>query len=291
MSNRDHLKIVARTDKGRNRIINEDCFSVINGKNLIIVSDGAGGHKQGDFASRLVVDTIEDYYFSDEDFIRSKLTKHIPQGLSDDAIRLIIAIRLANYRLYKINDIHSESSHLLKNKALAALCVLSINNGVAHIANVGDSRVYRIREGKLKCLTDDHISFQKVTKNGKTYYKEYLTRAMGIEEGVVIDLRVEKSLKGDIYLLCSDGLYKMLNERQMLDVISEERENLDKASEELIELSNEKGGKDNITLSLVMDCSDENLEYNSKIGFFPISALKGKASRKTLLNGLKKIYA
>jgi len=291
MPEKKEAEIAVLTDKGKRRIINEDCYSVINKENLAIVSDGAGGHKEGNFASRLIVDTIEDIYYSEKTLINSKLLKNIPKNLSSFAMKLIVAIRVANFRLFKTNESHKDKSQLFKNKMIAAFCALAINNGLTYIANVGDSRVYRLRNNELKTMTADHIAFNKIKKNGKTYCREFLTRALGINEGVRIDILIEKALKNDIYLLCTDGLYKMLSEHEIVESISKNRDNLAEAARNLIELSNKKGGEDNITVALFKFIGNENRKYNNNRLFFTVEPQKGKSANKALLKTIKKIYA
>lgn len=242
--------IVAVTDRGRIRPLNEDSYTVLEEENLVLISDGAGGHRQGNLASRIVTETVEDLYFSKNAFSLLKAEKAESPELDAGARRLITAIRLANYRLFLLNQDHDGGAGPAKNRMLATVCALALENGFVYVASVGDSRAYVFRNRRLETLTRDHVAINRVERNGQTRYQEFLTRALGLEKQVGIDLRRLRPLPDDVFLVCSDGLYKMLAEHELHGAIEARSGDLKGLADHLSSAANEKGGRDNITLAL-----------------------------------------
>ena len=290
MTGLPEVEITVLTDRGRKRNMNEDCYSIVERDNLVIISDGAGGHSQGDFASRVVVETMEAAYLGlDEASLADlKLTKDLPPGLDEAARRLIVSIWLANFRLFKINESLGGERQNIKDKILAVVCAINFRPGIACIAHIGDSRAYLIRDHKMVRLTTDHVSLAPINVNGKSGLKEFLSRAVGVEEGVPIDLRLERYRKNDIFLLCSDGLYKMIREKDILACLDQAGEDLGAAAKDMVDRANGNGGVDNITMSLSRVKSEA--EGNADL---PTSSMTVEAhkSQKSFMGALKKIYA
>lgn len=244
----------ALTDVGRIRDHNEDNVGVLLSENLYIVADGMGGHAAGEVASQIAVDAVIDF------FRLSKAKESEEDAECDDhcreRTRLETAIELANLKIFE------EGSQQANQRGMGTTVVaLHLHETTAHLAHVGDSRIYRMRHGELEQVTTDHSWFAEVMANAKDLdpemiahaerYKNVITRALGMSETVEVDLRDEPIEPGDLYLLCSDGLHDMLPDEKILSLLCEHRSDLPLCCERLIEAANEAGGMDNITVLLV----------------------------------------
>ena len=240
------------TDVGVKRTHNEDNFLINEEMNLFVVCDGMGGHVGGEFASAIAVNTIEEVLTTME-FRPEELELSADESSTEiQRERLRYAIRLAGKRIYEKARIETE----FKGMGTTALALL-VDEGNAFVAHVGDSRAYRIREGRIEQLTEDHsLVNEKIraglltpeeAKNHKL--KNIITRSLGYMEDVEIDLQVCAVRRGDRFLLCSDGLYGLVEAGEMgeyaLDMGPQE------ASRRLIELACERGGDDNITVVIL----------------------------------------
>lgn len=230
---------VGRTDPGLKRKHNEDAYATLEDHHLFVIADGMGRHAAGEVASQLCVDAIREAFETGE-FGTDVAEPHLPRRAS----RLRRAILLANSRIL---------SSAQENEAYAGMgttvvtAYFSPNNQRVYVAHVGDSRCYRLRSGKLTQLTTDH-TLGAAGIQGKS--ASVLSRAVGIEDTVEVDLTMESPLPGDIYLLCSDGLSRMVQDSEIQATLEKEKE-LDAATRVLIDLANQGGGRDNITTILV----------------------------------------
>jgi protein phosphatase len=228
----------AQTDKGLRRKRNEDSLGVLESKNLFIVADGMGGYAGGDRASALSVDTMMDAFRSNT--FEGPVHADIPREASD----LARAIQMANATI---------EEEVQKRRALAGMgttvcaAVFSPNKSRLYIGHVGDSRCYRLRDGLFKQITADHTMAELGVKGPEG---QHLSRAVGIWPTVTIDIVMAVPRTGDAYLLCSDGLTKMLPDDIIGNVLRNE-DDPKAAVERLIFFANARGGKDNITVILV----------------------------------------
>jgi protein phosphatase len=243
-----------QTDIGRRRKINED--SIFHGDGLFIVCDGMGGHKSGEVASSLAVEAIVRFIErSNED---RELTW--PYGfnprLSYNANRLLTAIKLANRAVYKKAN-SSEDYTGMGTTVVATL--VPPGDTVMTFANVGDSRVYLIREGVMLQLTRDD-SWASASWTGgspddsgisSTSMRNILTKALGARDDVDFDVTDQALSDGDLLLLCSDGLTNMLPDRRIHEIAAAAPVDLERSCRALIEAANEQGGRDNISVILV----------------------------------------
>ncbi len=223
------------TDTGLQRRANED--SLLVRSPLFVVADGMGGAQAGEVASSVAVDT----------FIAG-----LEDG--DDPERSLVAqVEQANSRINELS--HSNAEHAGMGTTITAVYVGEEDVAIAH---VGDSRAYCVREGELLRLTDDHSLVDELIRQGKLTPEEaeehpqrsVITRALGPEASVEVDVRSFRGRPGDVYLLCSDGLTTMVGEAELLRLlVSHER--LADAGEALIAAANGAGGKDNITVVLL----------------------------------------
>lgn len=233
------------TDKGLIRKINEDNWYVnepspISKAFYAIVADGMGGHNAGEVASNMATITISEY-----------INKHYTDNLSYDSLKsmLIKAIEESNKKILK-ESISSKE----KIGMGTTLIMCFITNDKAIVTHVGDSRLYLIRNNKIHRMTKDHSLVAQLIDEGKITEKEALnhpqknviTRAIGTEPTVEIDIYEFGLTDGDIILLCTDGLSNMVSDEEIISSISSS-ENVIIAPKNLVDLANKKGGADNIT--------------------------------------------
>jgi protein phosphatase len=229
---------VARTDPGLKRAHNEDAYAILEDHHLFVIADGMGRHAAGEVASQLCVDAIA------ESFRTSNFGPSRSPPLPRRASRLRGAIFVANDRIYR----EAQGNGAYTGMGTTVVCAyFSPNNQYVCIAHVGDSRCYRLRAGKLIQLTKDH-TLGAAGIQGKT--SALLSRAVGIDKTVEVDINVESPLPGDTYLLCSDGLSRMVEAPEIQSTL-ESISDLNDATRILVEKANERGGRDNITTILV----------------------------------------
>lgn len=227
-----------QTDKGRVRKRNEDSCLVLPKQHLYVVADGMGGYAGGDVASRVAVETVEATYVS-EDFPGEPFDK-LPQRASE----LIQSIEAANAAIYD----HAQKEVTYRGMGTTIVATrFSPRKQRVWIAHVGDSRCYRMRGGTLVQMTVDHTMAAAGAKGAGA---DRLMRALGIGKTVDVDLLVAKPRAGDIYLLCTDGLSKMLSFSELSDVLKARPDPKD-AVDELIRLANDHGGRDNVTVIVI----------------------------------------
>ncbi|MES1177056.1 MAG: protein phosphatase 2C domain-containing protein [Myxococcales bacterium] len=228
------------TNCGRFRARNEDSLLMLREHSVFVVADGMGGHHGGGVASELAVKTLNDVYSRNAFQGLVESSRPIPRRAHD----LALAIQSANQAVYSRAASTPELSEMGTTLVAARF---SPRKQRVYIGHIGDSRCYRVRQGKMRQLTKDH-TMASIGVSGPNAQR--LVRAVGIGSSVTIDLIVDKPRPNDIYLLCSDGLPKMLGDEDMLAVLRAQP-NLDHAVKSLIGLANERGGKDNITVILV----------------------------------------
>jgi PPM family protein phosphatase len=242
---------VGRTDPGLKRKHNEDAYAILEDHHLFVIADGMGRHAAGEVASQLCVDAISDA-FRNAAFGPPR-TPPLPKRAS----RLRGSILLANERILgaaQENDAYAGMGTTVVS------CYFSPNNQRVYIAHVGDSRCYRLRSGKLTQLTTDH-TLGAAGIQGKS--AAVLSRAVGIEENVEVDISMESPLPGDIYLLCSDGLSRMVQNDEIQSTL-ENVKDLGEANKVLIDKANQGGGRDNIT-SILVRVDDAKLASTQKV--------------------------
>jgi serine/threonine protein phosphatase PrpC len=229
---------VGRTDPGLKRKHNEDAYAILEDHHLFVIADGMGRHAAGEVASQLCVDAISEAFRT----AAFGATKNPP--LPKRATRLRGAILLANERILTAAQ---ENDAYAGMGTTVVSAYFSPNNQRVYIAHVGDSRCYRLRGGKLTQLTTDH-TLGAAGIQGKS--AAVLSRAVGIEENVEVDISMESPLPADIYLLCSDGLSRMVQNDE-IQLTLESIKDLEEATKVLVDKANQGGGRDNITAILV----------------------------------------
>ena len=225
------------TDVGRVRARNEDSVAVDAELGLLVVADGMGGHNAGDVASRMAIEGV---------------LAAMREGAADDDQRLQHAVRRANDAIYAAAGDDFDRSGMGTTVVAAWLRPSGL---IA--AHVGDSRLYRLRDGALEALTRDHTQVQDLVDRGiltpaqarVSNRRNFLSRALGTYPDVDIDSAVHPHAPGDVYLLCSDGLTNMVEDEEIVAIIGSSK-SLGAAAELLVAQANEYGGRDNITVAL-----------------------------------------
>lgn len=228
-----------RTDVGRQRTTNEDSY--LESAPLFGVADGMGGARAGEVASRIAVETLADGRRSDA----------ADSSAGAEAL-LAETARDANRKIYELAQ--ADDSRAGMGTTFTAVLV---EDGDVVTGHVGDSRLYRFREGSLERLTRDHSLVEELVRRGELDPEEaeshpqrsIITRALGPEPDVEVETFTSPGRAGDLYLVCSDGLTSMVPERAITEVLDESG-SLDEAAARLVEAANEAGGKDNITVVL-----------------------------------------
>ncbi|RYZ03551.1 MAG: Stp1/IreP family PP2C-type Ser/Thr phosphatase [Myxococcales bacterium] len=242
------------TDVGLQRDHNEDSFAILQDHELYIVADGMGGHRAGDVASKLATEAIVDFFRATaaEDFT---WPFHFDSRMSEEENRLLTGIKIANRQIVERSS-RSRECHGMGTTVVGAL--FSGRKGKMYIGHVGDSRAYRVRGGEIRQMTRDHslvndylLAMPELTEEQKSELpKNVITRALGMQEHVSVDLQGDDATIGDCYVLCSDGLSGMIEDSEILDIVSKSP-SIEEACRKLIALANEHGGEDNITAVLV----------------------------------------
>ena len=225
------VSLYARTDIGLVRTNNEDTFLADPERGLAIVADGMGGHAAGEVASKITVETIAESLKAPDSFWP------FGRGLRERT-RIFDAIRLANGR---VRDAATRDATLTGMGT--TVVVLWLRGRRAHVAHVGDSRIYRYRKGGLVQLTRDH---SWPSEDGSM--RNVLTRAIGAEDRVEIDHRMLDVASGDIFLLCSDGLTRPVGDDGIIRTLHDFKG--EEASQRLIQLAKDNGAPDNVTVVL-----------------------------------------
>ncbi len=246
------VRFAGATDIGITRDHNEDAFSLPEELRLAIVADGMGGHASGEVASGIAVETVVDYFKKTANAQTLTWPYKVDRDNQADVMRMTTSIMLANLEIYE----KAQRDSGCKGMGTTAVTIYFLDD-TAIIGHVGDSRVYRWREGKLTQLTEDHslindyIKMKRVTPEEaeKWPHKNVIVRALGMKESVQVDIVSEAPAVGDCYLLCTDGLCGMLTDEQMNHIVTTEKD-LDTAVELLIQGANDEGGNDNITVVL-----------------------------------------
>lgn len=246
------VRFSGATDVGKRRDHNEDALHLPMDSRLAVVADGMGGHASGEVASALAVDTMVDYYQRTADLQPLTWPYKVDRDLRGDVNRMTTGILLANLEITE----HATRDPACKGMGTTVVAVYFLDDTVV-VGHVGDSRVYRQRDGKITQITEDHslindyIKMKRVTaEEAETWpHKNVVVRALGMKDSVQVDIIHEHPKVGDCYLLCSDGLTDMLNDTQINHILNRS-EDLDTAVEILIAAANEAGGVDNITVIL-----------------------------------------
>ena len=237
------IKAYAKSDKGKVREMNQDYFYISNSLDevqLYILADGMGGYNGGEIASKLAVNTAKNYI--ENNFRETDKDR-------DSIIQLLASsMEYANMIVYEKSK---ESPELQGMGTTMEICL--IYNNKAYIGHIGDSRIYRIRKQFIRKLTQDHSYVQKLVKEGTITQaqaahhpqKNMLMKALGCNAFVEPDVMVKGFLKDDILIMCSDGLSNLVGQETIFEIVNKD---IEKAPKQLIDIANDRGGYDNITV-------------------------------------------
>ncbi|MGL6224949.1 MAG: Stp1/IreP family PP2C-type Ser/Thr phosphatase [Steroidobacteraceae bacterium] len=247
------FRCVGASDTGRVREHNEDTIGTDGDIGLVVLADGMGGYKAGEVASGIAVRTAMTLI---KDAVeREDLSLSDPEiGLSRSGILLRDAIQRANKIIYQT----AKTQANCEGMGTTVVAGLFFDDKLT-IAHVGDSRLYRCRDGKLEQVTQDHSLLQELVSRGfytpeeaqRAAAKNYVTRALGVEPTVDVEITEVPALKDDVYLLCSDGLSDMVEDDDIQLTINTFGANLETVAKQLVLLGNDNGGRDNISVVLV----------------------------------------
>jgi len=244
----------ALTDVGRKRKGNEDAHTVHPEHQLYVVADGMGGHAAGEVASRIAVESIEEFVALTAGNEEITWPFGLDETISYDGNRLKTAIRHANH---KVLEATRESAEL-EGMATTVVAVL-VDGDIANIAHVGDSRVYKWSGGEMTLLTGDHSWVNEQIQTGVLSpdqarshpLRNVVTRALGGRADLLVDVQALPVKSGDVLLLCSDGLTTMIPDEDIVVVLEGSGGDIGKAARDLVDEANERGGEDNITVVLM----------------------------------------
>jgi protein phosphatase len=240
------------TNVGMKRQANEDSFHLPVDERLAIVADGMGGHASGEVASQMAVETVVNHFKATAEEQTLTWPFKVDRGHMVEQNRLITAVKLANLNIHE----RAQRDPNCKGMGTTFVGMYFLDDKVL-IAHVGDSRVYRVRDGHIEQITEDHslindyIKMKRMTAEEAANWphKNVIVRALGMKESVQVDLIGETPHVGDCYVLCSDGLSGMISDETILELVLREQD-LDRAADKLIAAANAAGGADNITVVL-----------------------------------------
>lgn len=252
MDSQFKLEVANISDVGCIRPHNEDSTASNEALGILVLADGMGGYKAGEVASAIAVTNIYNDVISG---LQNSTTTGIDEasGLDRHSILIRDAVNSANSSIYKTAQ-EDEQCHGMGTTIVTAI----VYNDRISIANVGDSRLYRLRADDFKQITKDHSLVQELIDRGlfspeeaeKNVPKNLVTRALGLDSKVEVDIIEDQIAVDDIYLLCSDGLTDMVKDEEIHLTLSKYSANLAHAADKLVEIAKKYGGKDNISVIL-----------------------------------------
>jgi len=247
------MKTAGRTDVGRIRQVNEDRTVVLpeqNGITVSIVADGMGGHQAGDIASQMAIEAIAEQL--------NRLSSDM--GVEELEASVRAAIEQANERIYDV----ASSKEQFHGMGTTVVVTAASENALV-IGHIGDSRAYKIDKEQLVQLTEDHSLVYELVRSGQITKEEaehhprrnVLTRALGTEPNVVVDVHHFNWTEGDMVLMCSDGLSSLVDSETLAAILRSDSD-LETKVDELVEKALEAGGDDNITVVLMVNVKEQS---------------------------------
>src|SRR4029078_12791832 len=238
---------------GMKRAHNEDSFYLPESERLTIVADGMGGHASGEVASRMAVETIVGFFKATQDDQQLTWPFKMDHGHRYDVNRMVTAIKLANLKIHE----QAQKDPRCHGMGTTVVSTLFLDRALI-VGHVGDSRLYRRRDGVMKQLTEDHSLLNDYIKMKNLSpdeiaafpHKNVIVRALGMKDTVQVDVYVDKPALGDLYVTCSDGLTGMVKDEE-IEAIATSDHDMDAICEKLSATANKNGGLDNITVVAV----------------------------------------
>jgi protein phosphatase len=252
MSLRTKFNIVELSDTGKVREHNEDAISTDPDAGLLVLADGMGGYNAGEVASGIAVRTVLE-------LVPAACAREVRNATDPETslMRQTIILRDAIARANRVIHQTAKMQPQCEGMGTTIVACLFYDNRVS-IAHVGDSRLYRFRRNRFEQLTMDHSLLQELVDRGfysqeeaaRSTNRNYVTRALGVDSMVQVEVQELEVQEGDVFLLCSDGLPDMVEDEDIHLTISTFSANLQMAGQQLIQLSNDHGGKDNVSVIL-----------------------------------------
>ena len=247
------IRFAGDSNVGMKRAHNEDSFYLPESERLAIVADGMGGHASGEVASRMAVETISGFFKATQEEQQLTWPFKMDKGHRYDINRMITAIKLANLKIHE----QAQKDPRCHGMGTTVVSALFVDDALV-VGHVGDSRLYRRRDGVFEQITEDHSLLNDYIKMKHLSpdeiaafpHKNVIVRALGMKDTVQVDVHVDSPRLGDVYLICSDGLSGMIKDEEMAEIAMSDRD-LDVVCERLITTANKNGGLDNITVVAV----------------------------------------
>jgi serine/threonine protein phosphatase PrpC len=247
------VRFAGDSNVGMKRAHNEDSFFLPESERLAIVADGMGGHASGEVASRMAVETIAGFFKATQEEQQLTWPFKMDKGHRYDVNRMVTAIKLANLKIHE----QAQKDPRCHGMGTTVVSALFVDDALV-VGHVGDSRLYRRRDGVFEQITEDHSLLNDYIKMKHLSpdeiaafpHKNVIVRALGMKDTVQVDVHVEAPRLGDVYLICSDGLSGMIKDEELAEIATSDRD-LDVVCERLITTANKNGGLDNITVVAV----------------------------------------
>jgi protein phosphatase len=247
------VRFAGDSNVGMKRAHNEDSFYLPETERLAIVADGMGGHASGEVASRMAVETISGFFKATQEEQQLTWPFKMDKGHRYDVNRMVTAIKLANLKIHE----QAQKDPRCHGMGTTVVSALFVDDALV-VGHVGDSRLYRRRDGVFEQITEDHSLLNDYIKMKHLSpdeiaafpHKNVIVRALGMKDTVQVDVHLDTPRLGDVYLICSDGLSGMIKDDEMAEIAMSDRD-LDVVCERLISTANKNGGLDNITVVAV----------------------------------------
>ena len=247
------VRFAGDSNVGMKRAHNEDSFYLPESERLAIVADGMGGHASGEVASRMAVETISGFFKATQEEQQLTWPFKMDKGHRYDVNRMVTAIKLANLKIHE----QAQKDPRCHGMGTTVVSALFVDDALV-VGHVGDSRLYRRRDGVFEQMTEDHSLLNDYIKMKHLSpdeiaafpHKNVIVRALGMKDTVQVDVHVDAPRLGDVYLICSDGLSGMIKDEDMAEIATSDKD-LDVVCERLITTANKNGGLDNITVVAV----------------------------------------
>lgn len=250
-TNKPRFEMVVLTDPGMIRHLNEDAVFVDPVNGFAILADGMGGYSTGEVASALAIETVSNTLLESLPGLRELPLDEATKALHED---ITFAVERANIAIWNESKRESDGDTMGSTVVVAAFLLDQIT-----VAHVGDSRLYRYRGGELAQVTRDHSWLQEqmdlgviTAENAKdSRFKNLVTRGLGIEDMVEVEVHDYPIQTDDIFLICSDGLTDMVEENALASILQEHLQDLPQAAGRMVAIANDNGGRDNISVILI----------------------------------------
>jgi len=265
------LEIVSATHPGMVRSHNEDSVGYEASCGLVVLADGMGGYNAGEVASGITVSVVSSEI---KNALQNSVAEDEDAGSGEDIGVMLLRkqVQKANASIYHA----AQSQPQYAGMGTTVVAGLFYDNHLA-VAHVGDSRMYRLRGEVFESITRDHSLLQEQIDSGiistadarRSMNKNLVTRAVGIDANVDVEVHVHAVQAGDVYLLCSDGLNDMVPDDEIADAVKMLQANLPLAANQLIEMANDHGGRDNVSVILIKVKGDFAVQHSWLEKLFP----------------------